>query len=137
MQENDLKGWSEIEECVRILVEKIQDTNKQFKAIYTISRGGLVPARLVADRLDIKQILVDEETIPEEALFVDDIYDSGETFRKIMPRAENSDTLVFATLFARRKNHYPKQLIYAKLTKNSEYIVFPWDRFERGIPDLD
>ena len=135
-QENDLKNWAEIEQCVKILVEKILETNKQFKAIYTISRGGLVPARLVADRLDIKQILVDEETIPEEALFVDDIYDSGETFRKIMPRVENPDTLVFATLFARRKEHYPKQLIFAKLTKNSEYVVFPWDRFEHRVPDL-
>jgi len=135
-QENDLKNWAEIEQCVKILVEKILETKNQFKAIYTISRGGLVPARLVADRLDIKQILVDEETIPEEALFVDDIYDSGETFRKIMPRVENPDTLVFATLFARRKEHYPKQLIYAKLTKNSEYVVFPWDRFEHRVPDL-
>lgn len=135
-QENDLKNWAEIEQCVKILVEKILETNKQFKAIYTISRGGLVPARLVADRLGIKQIFVDEETIPEEALFVDDIYDSGETFRKIMPRVENPDTLVFATLFARRKEHYPKQLIFAKLTKNSEYVVFPWDRFEHRVPDL-
>jgi hypothetical protein len=133
MQENDLKNWTEIEECTKILVEKILDTKKQFKTIYTISRGGLVPARLVADRLHIKQILVDEETIPEDALFVDDIYDSGETFRKIMPRAENPDALIFATLFARRKEQFPKQLIYAKLTKNSEYMVFPWDRFERGF----
>ncbi|MEM2160975.1 MAG: phosphoribosyltransferase [Candidatus Nitrosotenuis sp.] len=135
-QENDLKDWSEIEECVKLLATKIQDTKKQFKTIYTISRGGLVPARLVADRLNIKRILVDEETIPDGALFVDDIYDTGETFRKIIPGVENSDTLVFATLFARRKKQYPKQLIYAKLTKNSEYVVFPWDRFERGIPDL-
>jgi hypoxanthine phosphoribosyltransferase len=134
-QENDLKSWAEIEECIKILVEKIQDTGKQFKTIYTISRGGLVPARLVADRLNIKQILVDEETISEDALFVDDIYDSGETFRKIMPRVESQDALVFATLFARRKNHYPRQLIYAKQTKNSEYVVFPWDRFERGFSD--
>lgn len=135
-QESDLKDWSEIEECVKILVTKIQDAKKQFKTIYTISRGGLVPARLVADRLNIKQILVDEETIPDDALFVDDIYDTGETFRKIMPRVENSDTIVFATLFARRKKQYPKQLIYAKLTRDSEYVVFPWDRFERGITDL-
>lgn len=135
-QENDLKGWSEIEECVEILVKRITQTGQKFKTIYTISRGGLVPARLVADRLDIKQILVDEETIPDDSLFVDDIYDTGETFRKMMPLVENPDTLLFATLFARRKKQYPKQLIYAKQTKNSEYVVFPWDRFERGISNL-
>jgi hypothetical protein len=53
-----------------------------------------------------------------------------------MPRVEDADSLVFATLFARRKKQYPKQLIYAKMTKNSEYIVFPWDRFERGIKEI-
>jgi len=135
-QKNDLKTWSEIEDCVNTLVTKIQETKQQFKSIHTISRGGLVPARLVADRLNIKQMFVDEEVIPEGSLFVDDIYDTGETFRKVMPRVEDADNLVFATLFARRKKTYPKQLIYAKLTKNSEYVVFPWDRFERGFTEI-
>lgn len=135
-QKNDLKNWNEIENCVEILVAKILETKQEFRSIHTISRGGLVPARLVADRLNIKRIFVDEEVISEGSLFVDDIYDTGETFRKIMPRVEDADSLVFATLFARRKEQYPKQLIYAKITKNSEYIVFPWDRFERGIKDI-
>ena len=128
----DYKNWSEIESGITKLVQKIQ--NKKFKTISTISRGGLVPARLVADRLGIKQILVDGESIPEDSLFVDDIYDSGETFRKIIQRADNPDELVFATIYARRKETYPKQLVYAELTRNTEYIVYPWDRFEHGMP---
>lgn len=128
----DYKNWSEIESGIAKLVQKIQ--NKKFKTISTISRGGLVPARLVADRLGIKQILVDGESIPEDSLFVDDIYDSGETFRKIIQRADNPDELVFATIYARRKETYPKQLVYAELTRNTEYIVYPWDRFEHGMP---
>ena len=128
----DYKNWSEIESGIAKLVQKIQ--NKKFKTISTISRGGLVPARLVADRLGIKQILVDGESIPEDSLFVDDIYDSGETFRKIIQRADNPDELVFATIYARRNETYPKQLVYAELTRNTEYIVYPWDRFEHGMP---
>lgn len=130
----DYKNWSEIESAVAILVKKIQDKKIQFRTISTISRGGLVPARLVADRLDIKQILVDTESIPADSLFIDDIYDSGETFRKIIQRADDQDSLVFATIYARRKKSYPKQLIYSELTRDSEYIVYPWDRFEHGVP---
>lgn len=130
----DYKDWDEIEAFTAVLVKKILEKKINFDRIYTISRGGLVPARLVADRLNIKQILVDEETIPAGSLFVDDIYDTGETFRKIIQNAEEPDSMVYATIFARRKKFYPKQLIYAKLTKNSEYIVYPWDRFEHGIP---
>lgn len=130
----DYKNWSEIESTVAILVKKIQDKKIQFRTISTISRGGLVPARLVADRLDIKQILVDVESIPADSLFIDDIYDSGETFRKIIQRADDQDSLVFATIYARRRKSYPKQLIYAELTRDNEYIVYPWDRFEHGVP---
>ena len=130
----DYKNWTEIEAFTAALVKKIVEKNPNFKKIYTISRGGLVPSRLVADRLNIKQILVNEETIPAGSLFVDDIYDTGETFRKIIQNAEDPNNLVYATIFARRKKRYPKQLIYAKLTKNDEYIVYPWDRFEHGIP---
>lgn len=130
----DYKNWTEIEAFTAALVKKIVEKNPNFKRIYTISRGGLVPSRLVADRLNIKQISVDEETIPAGSLFVDDIYDTGETFRKIIQNAEDPNNLVYATIFARRKKRYPKQLIYAKLTKNDEYIVYPWDRFEHGIP---
>ena len=125
-------NWSEIESAVSKLVQKLD--GKKFKTISTISRGGLVPARLVADRLGIKQILVDGESVPEDSLFVDDIYDSGETFRKIIQKADNSDELVFATIYARRKDTYPKQLVYAELTRDTEYIVYPWDRFEHGMP---
>jgi hypothetical protein len=130
----DYKDWYEIEGCVDILVKKILAKNLHFNSISTISRGGLVPARLVADRLNIKQILVDDETIPSDSLFVDDIYDTGETFRKIIERTDDPDKLVYAALFARRKSKFPKQLVYAKLTRDNEYLVYPWDRFEHGIP---
>jgi hypothetical protein len=132
----DYKSWDEIEECTDILVKKILDKELRFGSISTISRGGLVPARLVADRLKIKLILVDDEIIPSDSLFVDDIYDTGETFRRIIQKADDPDKLVYATLFARKEQSFPKQLIFAKLTKDNEYIVYPWDRFEHGMPSV-
>ncbi len=131
---HDYKNWSEIESAITKLVEKLKDKKVEFKTISTISRGGLVPARLVADRLNIKQILVDDESVSSDSLFVDDIYDSGETFRKIIQKADDPDKLIFATIYARRKKDYPKQLVYAELTRDTEYIVYPWDRFEHGMP---
>lgn len=128
----DYKDWDEIEQCVDLLIEKILDKKQHFQSISTVSRGGLVPARLVADRLNIKQIFVDD-TIPSDSLFVDDIYDTGETFRRIIEKADAPDKLVYATLYARVKENYPKQLVYAKSTKGDEYVVYPWDRFEHGI----
>lgn len=128
--ESDAISWKRIESLSKTLAKKIIKTKKRFHSISTVSRGGLVPSRLIADILDIDEILVDRKIIPEDSLFVDDIFDSGDTFKKILAKSERPDNLVYATLFARRGKKYPKQLIYATKTKGSEYIVYPWDKLE-------
>ncbi len=126
----DSVSWKRIESITKLLAKKIKSTRKEFNSISTITRGGLVPARLMADIMNIHEILVDKNKIPSDSLFVDDIYDSGDTFKKILSKVENPSDLVYATLFARKGKRYPKQLIYATKTKGNEYIVYPWDRLE-------
>jgi hypoxanthine phosphoribosyltransferase len=123
-------SWSEIEKLTKILSEKITSLNQEFSSISTISRGGLVPARLLADYLGLDTILVDQKKISSDSIFVDDIYDSGNTFKKIINKVDNPSNLVYVTLFARRGKKYPKQLIYAKKTSDNSYIVYPWDKLE-------
>jgi len=123
-------SWSEIDSIVKILSDTIAKSSRKFSSISTLSRGGLVPSRLLADHLGIKKILVDEKTISSDSLFVDDIYDSGMTFDSIIPKVDDSSKLFFVTLFARRGKKYPSQLIYGKMTDNEAYVVFPWDKLE-------
>ncbi len=123
-------SWSEVEKLIKILSEKIILKSQEFSSISTISRGGLVPARLLADHLGLDIIVVNPKKIPSDSIFVDDIYDSGNTFKKIINRVDHPSDFLYATLFARRGKKYPKQLIYAKKTKNNSYVVFPWDKLE-------
>jgi len=122
--------WSEIESLVEKLSKNILKLSRTFSSITTISRGGLIPSRLLADALGIKKILVDQKMISSNSLFVDDIYDSGKTFYGALQNVDNSSKFVFATLFARRGMKYPEQLLYAEKTLDDSYIVFPWDKFE-------
>jgi hypoxanthine phosphoribosyltransferase len=122
--------WSEVEKLTKILSEKISSLNQEFSSISTISRGGLVPARLLADHLGFDTILVDQKKISSDSIFVDDIYDSGNTFKKIINKVDTPSKFVYATLFARRGKKYPRQLIYGKKTNDNSYIVFPWDKLE-------
>ena len=122
--------WSEIESIVKKLSNQISNLPQTFSSITTVSRGGLIPARLVADHLDIKKIYVDKRKINSNSLFVDDIYDSGATFNEIIKRVDVPSKFVFVTLFARRGKKYPKQLLYGKKTNNNAYVVFPWDKLE-------
>ena len=123
-------SWSEIEKLTKTLSEKITLLPQEFSSISTISRGGLVPARLLADHLGLDTILVDQKKISSDSIFVDDIYDSGNTFKKIINKVDNPSNFVYATLFARRGKKYPKQLIYAKKTSDNSYVVYPWDKLE-------
>ena len=123
-------SWDEIESLVQLLSKKILKLERNFSSITTLSRGGLVPSRLIADYLGIKKIFVDKKNITSDSLFVDDIFDSGDTFDKIISDTDNPSNLVFATLFARSGKKYPRQLVYSKKTDNSEYVVFPWDKLE-------
>ena len=124
-------SWSEIESIIQILAKKISNCSRTYSSIVTLSRCGLVPSRLLADHLDIKKIFVDKPHISYNSLFVDDIFDTGDTFAKILSRVDNPSKLTFVTLFARRGKIFPKQLVYAKQTSSTYgYVVFPWDRFE-------
>ncbi len=129
--------WTDIEKLTDSLSQKILELSKDFSSISTISRGGLVPARLLADHMGIDKILVDKNKIPSNSLFVDDIYDSGNTFNKIILKVADPSNFVYATLFARRGKKYPKQLLYAQKTKGDQYIVYPWDNLEyRRLKDF-
>ena len=123
-------GWSEIDSLVGLLSDLVLKSKREFSSISTLSRGGLIPSRLLADYLDIKKIFVDEKTISSDSIFVDDIFDSGETFDKIISKSDDPAKLLYVTLFARRGKKFPPQLIYGKETDNDAYVVFPWDKME-------
>ncbi len=122
--------WDEIESLILILSKKISKLPRTFTSITTLSRGGLIPSRLLADHLGIKKIFVDRKKISSDSLFVDDIFDSGDTFNKILPKVNDPSKFVFVTLFARCGKKYPENLLYAKKTKNNAYVIFPWDKLE-------
>jgi len=130
MVKSQYVSWNEIEKTVQIISNKILKSSKNFSTITTISRGGLIPSRLLADSLGIEKIFVDQNIISSDSLFVDDIFDSGKTFSDVMSKATDSSKLTFATLFARRGVSYPEQLIYGEQTLDDSYLVFPWDKLE-------
>ena len=123
-------SWEDVESIIKKLSRKIKNLPQNFDSISTISRGGLVPSRLLADNLRIKKIKVDSKKISSNSLFVDDIYDSGNTFEKIVSKVDNPSNFVYVTLFARKGEKLPKQLIYGKKTVGKQYVVFPWDKIE-------
>ena len=116
-------SWSEIDSLIKILSDLVLKSPRTFSSISTLSRGGLVPSRLLADHLGIQTIFVDQKIITSNSLVVDDIFDSGKTFEKILSKIDDSSQLFFVTLFARRGKKYPSQLVYAAKTNDDAYVI--------------
>ena len=123
-------SWNDIENLILSLSNEILKLPRSFSSITTLSRGGLIPSRLLADILDIKKIYVDQTTVSSDSLFVDDIFDTGRSFDDVLLRVDDPSKFIFATLFARRGMKYPDQLIYGKQTLDDSYVIFPWDKIE-------
>ena len=123
-------SWNDIEILIDTLSQNILKLSRNFSSITTLSRGGLVPSRLLADSLGIKKILVDQKIVNSDSLFVDDIFDTGKTFSNVFANVDDPSKFLYATLFARRGMKYPEQLLYAEKTLDDSYVIFPWDKFE-------
>ena len=134
--------WEEFHQDVKNLCKKIQATKKIDK-IVAISRGGLLPAGIIAYETDIRNChsiniatyvgnehkeldkfdnLEDVGEVNENTLVIDDLSDSGQTFRllrKVYPNA------CFATIYAKEKSLNEVDL-YSRVLPD-KWIVFPWD----------
>jgi xanthine phosphoribosyltransferase len=140
-------SWVELHRDARYLSEVLHQKGP-WKGIIAITRGGLVPAALVARELDIR--LVDTICVTSYGagetgaaqqqqgaikvlkgvagdgagyLLIDDLVDTGRTaqeVRKLLPKAH------FATLYAKPAGR-PIVDTFVKEFKQSKWIHFPWD----------
>ena len=133
-------SWDELHRYARALAWRLHEQGP-FKGIVAITRGGLVPAAIVARELDVR--LVDTVCISsydhkdqgattvlkgldsdgEGWLIVDDLVDTGTTakiVRDMLPKAH------FATIYAKPAG---RPLVDTFITEVSQdtWILFPWD----------
>jgi xanthine phosphoribosyltransferase len=138
--------WDQLHRDARALAWRLMEHQRgdhPFIGIVAITRGGLIPAAIIARELDIRLIesicvvTYDEETKGEPLitkpaaaagdgtgfLIVDDLVDTGATARAVralLPRAH------FATVYAKPAG---RTLVDSFITEVSQdtWILFPWD----------
>lgn len=121
--------------------------SKEWKAIVTITRGGLVPAAIVSRELEIRVIetvcvasyhdydtqgqinvlkKISADLLTDEGqgvLIIDDLTDTGKTaelVRSMIPKAH------FATVYAKPKG-MPQVDTFITEVSQDTWIFFPWD----------
>ena len=142
-------GWDDIMHEVDDLVARI---GTDYDAMLVITRGGMVPACLISERLDIRNILVAAVQLytgigmtldapiflqfpndillhGKRILIVDDVWDSGRTAMCVRQRVQVAGGIpTIAVLhYKPRASHFPDHApdFYAEMTDN--WLVYPWD----------
>jgi xanthine phosphoribosyltransferase len=140
-------SWDQFHRDARALAWRLSGMGRTWEAMVCITRGGLVPAAIIARELGIRvietvciasyhdyqeqgdlKVLKDVspelmEAEGEQVLIVDDLTDTGKTagiVRAMMPKAH------FATVYAKPKG---RPLVDTFVTEVSQdtWIYFPWD----------
>jgi xanthine phosphoribosyltransferase len=142
-------SWDELHRHARALAWRLLELGP-WQGIVAITRGGLVPAAIVARELDIR--LVDTVCIASYEdraqggmriikriagdgagfLIVDDLVDTGDTaraVREMLPKAH------FATVYAKPAGR-PLVDTYVTEVSQDTWILFPWDIEPQFAPPI-
>lgn len=134
-------SWDQLHRDSKALAWRLLDLN-YFKGIVAITRGGLVPAAIIARELNIHlidtvcissygwqdkkgeaQILKDFAGDGEGWLLIDDLVDTGRTaqiVKEMIPKAH------FATVYAKPSGRSMVDTFITEVSQDT-WILFPWD----------
>ncbi len=135
-------SWEELHRTSKALAWRMLE-NGPFSGIIAVTRGGLVPAAIIARELEVRlidtaclasyhgksqsevEILKPPHSVGDGAgwLIVDDLVDTGETgkvLRSIMPKAH------FATVYAKPLGRPIVDTFVTEVSQDT-WIYFPWD----------
>ena len=141
-----IPSWEETFKLSDELAMKLLPRKHEFKTVVAVTRGGLIPATIVARRLDIKSIdtvgitsyegdtmseqgnLKIIKSIPgngEGCLVIDDLVDKGTTaqvIREMLPKS------VIAVLYAKPSGK-PYADVYVGECAQHTWVEFPWEKY--------
>lgn len=134
-------SWDQLHRDSKALSWRLHDMDRSWEKIAAVTRGGLVPAAIIARELGIHHIdtvciksydwksqgdamvLKSVEGSGQDLLIIDDLVDTGSTARVVRELLPNA---YFATVYAKPAG---KPLVDAYVTEVSQdtWILFPWD----------
>ena len=143
--------WEELHRNAKALAWRLNSLGV-FKGIIAVTRGGLVPAAIVARELDIRLIdtfcvvsynqktkgdvkILKESTVANNGegwLIVDDLVDTGETIKAIRSSLPNAH---YATVYAKPSGREQVDTFITEVSQDT-WIYFPWDMEMKPAPTI-
>jgi len=142
-------SWEQLHRDSKALAWRLVEM-KTWKGIVAITRGGLVPASIIARELEIRlvdticissydqqqqgdiTVLKAPDTDGEGWLLIDDLVDTGNTARVVkdlLPKAH------FATVYAKPAGRPGVDTFITEVSQDT-WILFPWDSESRFVKPI-
>jgi hypoxanthine phosphoribosyltransferase len=145
-------SWNQIDRYCDKIAEDVIKSNVLPDMIVSVGRGGMVPARILSDRLGVDNVQLfsiklyrgvgqrnNKPTIgnfsvdiqDKNILLVDDILDSGISIESVINHMQSKrpKSIKTATLLCRKSNKR-KSTFFADDCEDGTWIVFPWEENE-------
>lgn len=143
-------SWHDVERLIVAIIPQLK--NQHYDALLAITRGGIVPGGLVAERLGISKVLVasvdfySDETLEldwpifmqfpidsllggNHVLIVDDLWDRGKEITSVKERVElaGGTATTFTMHYKPHRSLFPDLApdYYTAITE--DWIIYPWE----------
>ncbi len=143
--------WDQMHQDAKALAWRLLDQKEEFKGIIAVTRGGMIPACIIARELNLRMIetfcvasydhknqgnaavLKESDAGDGEGwVVIDDLVDSGNTYRLIrehLPKAH------FACVYAKPAG-VPTADTFVTEVSQDTWVYFPWDMEVQYIDPL-
>lgn len=147
--------WHDVDKIINTLTPRLMGYN--YDIVLAITRGGIVPAAIIAERLHISQVLVasvdfyeDEEhdldwpvfmQFPadsalrgKQVLIVDDIWDRGKQVVNVTERVNQAGGRPFSVVlhYKPQRTRFPDKSPDFFGAETTDWVIYPWE-VDRGV----
>jgi uncharacterized protein len=148
--------WTQVEDLAIRLADRLPTA---YDVMLVITRGGMVPACIISERLNLRNILVAavmfysdlERTLDKpiflqfpadpllngrRVLIVDDVWDSGRTIVAVRDRVVDAGGIPDTAVLHYKPNHSQYSALRPDffVDETDAWIVYPWDVGESVLP---
>lgn len=158
----EILSWAEVDQLVDHLIPQFET---EFDAMLIVTRGGIIPGGLLAESMEIHDVLIASVDFPAEIdreraklfawpkffqfpaiellegrriLIVDDVWGSGRTMSTVRNRVSAAGGLPYTAVmhFNPHRNLFGSDRPDYYAAITDAYIVYPWE-IERGLDKVE
>ena len=148
-------SWGDVDKLISSLTLRLAAYT--YDVVIAITRGGIVPGAIIAERLAIQQVLIasvdfyeDEEhdldwpvfmQFPADSflrgkhvLIVDDIWDRGKQVVNVTERVKQAGGRLYSVVlhYKSHRSHFPNKSPDFYAVETTDWIIYPWE-VDRGV----